>query len=148
MYFIPVKNILIFQIHLQLNVQRTQLRRKPQNIFSLAPEFNENAFNFNKVNPEEVLFVLKYRDTLVSFLINNSPLTRNHCLICPDLEKNQSQILTEGCIEFSLDLLGKLGNRFYRVGYNSPGALASVNHLHLHLMLIERELYVDSAVSL
>uniref|UniRef100_A0A1B0DFM8 GDP-D-glucose phosphorylase 1 n=1 Tax=Phlebotomus papatasi TaxID=29031 RepID=A0A1B0DFM8_PHLPP len=134
-----------FKFYAELNEQRTQLRRKPQNIFSLAPEFNPDAFNFNKVDAEEVLFGLKYQDTLISFLINNSPLTRNHCLICPDLEKNQSQILTQGCIEFSLDLLRKLGNRFYRIGYNSPGALASVNHLHLHLMLIERELYVESA---
>ncbi|XP_059612241.1 GDP-D-glucose phosphorylase 1 [Phlebotomus argentipes] len=134
-----------FGFYVELNPQRTQLRRKPQFIGSITPKFNPEAFNFNKVNPDEVLFVLQYKESLVSFLINNSPLTRNHCLVCPDLAENRPQMLTEKSIELSLDLLDALGGRFYRIGYNSPGALASVNHLHLHVMLIERELYVERA---
>uniref|UniRef100_A0A1B0CI30 GDPGP1-like N-terminal domain-containing protein n=1 Tax=Lutzomyia longipalpis TaxID=7200 RepID=A0A1B0CI30_LUTLO len=131
---------------LDLNEYRTQLRRKPMFIESVTPHFNKDAFNFNKVKAEEVLFILQYEEMLVSFLINNSPLTQNHCLLCPDVEKNQPQILTQKSLEFSLKLLDKLENKYYRIGYNSPGALASVNHLHMHLLLIQRELYVDTAV--
>lgn len=36
--------------------------------------------------------------------------------------------------------------RSFRIGYNSPGALASVNHLHLHLLYIERKLYLTEVV--
>ncbi|GAB0090488.1 FERM domain [Sergentomyia squamirostris] len=130
---------------LDLNVERTELRRKPHLIESITPQFNASTFNFNKVSQGEILFRLKYKNLVVSFLVNNSPLTPNHCLICPDIEKNHAQVLTQSSIEFSLNLMKNLQNRHYRIGYNSPGALASVNHLHLHLMLIERDLYVDSA---
>lgn len=87
-------------------------------------------------------------DTEISFIINNSPLTKYHTLICPDVEKSLPQRITLNAIRFSVDFLLSLErNRYFRIGYNSPGALASVNHLHLHLMFIEQELYIDRVVS-
>uniref|UniRef100_A0A8C5P9U6 Tubulin tyrosine ligase like 13 n=1 Tax=Leptobrachium leishanense TaxID=445787 RepID=A0A8C5P9U6_9ANUR len=40
----------------QLNVKRGVERRKPQDIQSIQESFNANQFNFNKINPKEVLF--------------------------------------------------------------------------------------------
>lgn len=94
----------------------------------------------------EVLLTVKYGTGLVTFLVNNSPLTKYHSLICPDLEQNQPQILTAYALRFSIDLLEALNDRKYKIGYNSPGALASVNHLHLHLIYLEEILYIEDVV--
>lgn len=81
-------------------------------------------------------------------LINNSPLTPTHSLICPSVEENLPQVLTLNAIELGVNLLRCLEERKYRIGFNSPGALASVNHLHLHLIQLDCQLYVENAVSI
>lgn len=141
---------------LQLNTDRTSLRRKPQVITSVIQPFNENAFNFNKVNECEVL--LRCQNQLsedensapetVTFLVNNSPITKYHSLICPRLNDNLSQIITKESIEFAIDLITGLDDRSYRIGYNSLGAFSSVNHLHMHLIDVPEKMYVEDAVSL
>lgn len=83
----------------------------------------------------------------MSFLVNNSPLTEHHCLICPDLKSNYPQILNQSAIEFGLIVQRSLRDRQYRIGYNSPGAWASVNHLHMHLVKVEEDLYIERVVS-
>lgn len=83
----------------------------------------------------------------VTMIINNCPLTQYHTLICPGLHANFPQRITLAALKFSVEFLMALrGNRNLRIGYNSPGAMASVNHLHLHLIHIERDLYIDNAV--
>lgn len=110
------------------------------------PDFVESAFNFNKVNPLEKL--LEYENASSStFLVNASPLTKYHSLICPRLTENLPQVLTTESICTAIGILTGFQDRRFRIGYNSPGALASVNHLHLHLFYIEEELYVEKAVS-
>lgn len=116
----------------------------------MDPQFDEEKFNFKKVAAQEILMKLKFEeDTEISFIINNSPLTKYHTLICPNVDRGLPQRITLDALRFSVDFLLSLeANSYFRIGYNSPGALASVNHLHLHLMLIEKELYIDRAVSI
>lgn len=137
----------------QLNVERSTQRRPPQQITSIAQPFDAASFNFNKVNDCEILIKCNYRlhgrsdtDALVTFLINNSPLTRYHSLICPRLSDNLSQILTEQSIRFAVDVLRGFDDNCYRIGFNSLGAFASVNHLHMHLMHIEMDLFIENVV--
>ncbi|KNC27736.1 hypothetical protein FF38_03135 [Lucilia cuprina] len=134
-----------YQFYSEYNPKRVTLRRPPQTILSMDPQFNEEKFNFKKVAAAEIIMKLKFEEeTEISFIINNSPLTKYHTLICPNVEKGLPQRLTSDALRFCVDFLLSLeGNRYFRIGYNSPGALASVNHLHLHLMLIEKELYID-----
>lgn len=84
---------------------------------------------------------------LTTFLVNNSPLTKYHSLICPRLTENLPQIITKESIELAIDIITGLNNRSYRIGYNSLGAFASVNHLHMHLICVEEKLFVEDAVS-
>jgi GDP-D-glucose phosphorylase len=83
----------------------------------------------------------------VSFIINNSPLTKYHVLIVPSIDSCQAQIMTRDCLEIALHIMTATDDKSIKIGYNSPGALASVNHLHLHLLQIDHELYVESVVS-
>ncbi|XP_005184763.2 GDP-D-glucose phosphorylase 1 [Musca domestica] len=132
----------------EFNPDRTALRRAPQTILSLDPAFDEKKFNFKKIKPEECLMNVEYEGSKISMIINNSPLTRYHTLICPDVHLGLPQRICEKALRFCVDFLMNLienGESNIRIGYNSPGALASVNHLHLHLMFIEQELYIDRA---
>lgn len=131
-----------------MNKDRSELRRKPQKIQSVKPEFKLNEFNFNKADSNEILFNILDEDSRITFLINNSPLTKFHSLIVPDMITNQSQIIDKNCIKFGIRLMFLFNQRAFRVGYNSPGALASVNHLHMHLLYIEENLCVENVVSI
>lgn len=134
----------------QLNSDRTTKRRQPQQIPSLTPAFDANAFNFNKINPAEVLLHITSDDDSVrdvSCLVNNSPLTKFHSLLCPNITANQPQILTLAAVAFSVRLLQSFADNRYRIGYNSPGAYASVNHLHMHLIYLEERLFVEDVVN-
>jgi len=81
------------------------MRRKPQTIASIVPEFNKNEFNFNKISKKEFLFSIPFSNVNLSFLINNSPLTKYHTLICPDVEGNHSQVLNIESITIAIELL-------------------------------------------
>jgi GDP-D-glucose phosphorylase len=122
-------------------------RRKPEKFESITPKFNVDEFNFNKIDPREALAVFEFNGFPVLFLINNSPLTKYHLLIVPEVETNQPQIMTQNCLELGLSIMKATNDRAIRLGYNSPGALASVNHLHLHLIHVERDLYIEAVVS-
>lgn len=132
----------------QLNSERTTLRRAAQSVSSVTPAFIETAFNFSKVKPEEILFEYKHPriETLVTCLVNVSPLTKFHTLICPNMRDNKPQVLTAEAITVAIDLLGDFDDENFWMAYNSPGALASVNHLHLHLFHKEGELMADKIV--
>ncbi|XP_049542662.1 GDP-D-glucose phosphorylase 1 [Anopheles darlingi] len=144
-----------FQFLLQLNRDRLTQRRQPQQI-SLDAPFDESIFNFTKVHNDEVLLELQpasedighcelLRRVPVTLLINNSPLSIYHSLVVPERHKCCPQRLTPGAIRMALELLYRLPDRRYRLSYNSPGALASVNHQHLHLVRVDHELYVQRA---
>lgn len=109
--------------------------------------FNKNEFNFNKIDAREILLEITIQDVLVSFLINNSPLTKYHLLIVPDVKANLPQIMNEKCLQIALEIIRSTEDNYFRIGYNSPGALASVNHLHVHLLYIEKDLYLEDCVS-
>ncbi|KAL9901524.1 GDP-D-glucose phosphorylase 1 [Glossina fuscipes fuscipes] len=133
-------------IYSELNPERTTLRRAPQVIQSLNPVFEENKFNFKKIPQQELLMILPYDGIEVSIIINKSPLTLYHSLICPDVQNGLAQRVTLDTLRFCRDFLLSIeDDRGFRIGYNSPGALASVNHLHMHLINIEKDLYIDNA---
>lgn len=113
----------------------------------MVTPFNPDEFNFTKVDHKEVLMTIESpRFNKVTLLINNSPLTQYHTLICPSLDRCLPQTLTSEGLEFCVDMLMNL-NPDFKLGYNSPLALASVNHFHLHLLYIpSAELYVQSVV--
>jgi GDP-D-glucose phosphorylase len=55
--------------------------------------------------------------------------------------------MTRECLAVALNIMTSTADKSIKIGYNSPGALASVNHLHLHLLHIEHDLYVEDVVS-
>lgn len=91
---------------------------------SLTLDFDESKFHFGKVKKEEILLETNILNVPVTFLINNSPLTKYHTLLCPEISSHKPQILDENAIKISIKLLQSFRDRSFRIGYNSPGALA------------------------
>ncbi|KAM3924335.1 GDP-D-glucose phosphorylase 1 isoform 1-T2 [Leptodactylus fuscus] len=154
----------------QLNIKRGIERRKPQDIKSIQEKFNPNQFNFNKIKHEEILFQMlrssteedssgsvihrkpnhvcalpssRHSRTLV--VINVSPLEFGHVLFIPDPSLCLTQILTPDLILLGLESILLSGHPGFRVGFNSLGGFASVNHLHLHGFYLDEELLIESA---
>ncbi|XP_033941082.1 GDP-D-glucose phosphorylase 1 isoform X1 [Pseudochaenichthys georgianus] len=140
----------------QLNIQRGLQRRKPEEILSIKQEFNANQFNFNKIDPEEVIFEMtkvvegrKEKGQLherwrVVVLVNVSPLEFGHCLFVQEPSCCLPQVLTSFSIQVGIESVLLSSDPGFRVGFNSLGAFASVNHLHLHGYYLNHELQIES----
>lgn len=135
----------------QLNVQRGTQRRKPQEILRIQQEFDAKQFNFNKINPEEIICEM-IKDSVggdescrMVVLVNVSPLEFGHCLFVPDPSRCFPQILTTFIIQVGIESVLLSTDPGFRVGFNSLGAFASVNHLHMHGYYLDRELKIESA---
>ncbi|XP_056138398.1 GDP-D-glucose phosphorylase 1 [Lampris incognitus] len=142
----------------QLNIQRGLQRRKPQEILSIRQQFNATQFNFNKINPREVIFEMAKRPghcaasaenerscepCRMLVLVNVSPLEFGHCLFVPEPSRCLPQILTRFAIRTGIESVLLSADPGFRVGFNSLGAFASVNHLHLHGYYLNHELHVE-----
>lgn len=140
----------------QLNIQRGKERRKPQEILSIQQEFNAKQFNFNKINPEEIIFEMikdceggnengqLHEPCRMVVLVNVSPLEFGHCLFVPDPSHCFPQVLTRFAIQAGIESVLLSSDPGFRVGFNSLGAFASVNHLHLHGYYLNHELKIES----
>ncbi|XP_068143355.1 GDP-D-glucose phosphorylase 1 [Drosophila tropicalis] len=135
-----------YKFYTELNTDRTLKRRQPQTIETLSPKFKPKQFNFNKVDDLEVLMTIDNEQDMgsVQMIINKSPLSKYHTLICPDVKSNLVQRITPQALRFCITFLRNIDDDTMRMGYNSPGALASVNHLHFHLIHMPQKLYIDN----
>ncbi|XP_062439865.1 GDP-D-glucose phosphorylase 1 [Rhea pennata] len=144
------------QLVAQLNVQRGTEKRKSQAIHSVTQPFNPQEFNFTQIRPGEVLFRMRRSPACppaagcpqldyVLVVINVSPLELGHVLLLPEPTLHLPQVLTPELLRFGLDAVLLSAHPGFRVGFNSLGAFASVNHLHLHGFYLGWPLLVESA---
>ena len=139
----------------QLNVERAVQRRRPQNIKSVRQEFDPEQFNFNQIRLGEVLFrLLRKRDCPgtvqqedILVVINVSPLEWGHVLLVPEPARGLPQRLLPGALRAGVEAVLLSSHPGFRVGFNSLGGLASVNHLHLHGYYLAHRLPVEGAPS-
>ncbi|KAI5100585.1 GDP-D-glucose phosphorylase 1 [Silurus meridionalis] len=143
----------------QLNIQRGIERRKPQDITSIRQQFDPKQFHFNQINSAEILFGMHKAGVTSSprtsaqngtratcvVIINVSPLEFGHCLLLPEPSRCHPQILTPLALQIGIDSMFLSADLGYRVGFNSLGAFASVNHLHLHGYYLNHSLRVERA---
>ncbi|XP_076320721.1 GDP-D-glucose phosphorylase 1 isoform X3 [Tachypleus tridentatus] len=139
----------------QLNVKRAQERRKPQDVIDLKMPFNPDLFNFTKVKQHEVLLSLNPNQPIHLFLedelpchqviINVSPLECCNCLLVPFVNSCLPQVVNESGLRLAVEMLLLSVDPSFRVGFNSLGAYASVNHYHFHLYYLSHHLFLETA---
>ncbi|CAI9760406.1 unnamed protein product [Fraxinus pennsylvanica] len=131
----------------QLNEGR-HLKKRPTEfrVDKVLQPFDENKFNFTKVGQEEVLFQFEPSyDDEVKFLpsapidvenspsviaINVSPIEYGHVLLIPRILECLPQRIDHESFLLALYMAAEAGNPYFRLGYNSLGAFATINHLH------------------
>ncbi|KAH7730040.1 hypothetical protein AAVH_02528 [Aphelenchoides avenae] len=129
-----------YNFSIQLNVERGTLRRKPMRFQNIRQPFNHLRWNFTKLKPDEILYLLRcldkpYTDDVLDthvLCVNASPLERGHSLVVPSVGKCLPQVLTETALRLATDLMLLVEDDNFHLLFNSLLGQASVNHLHLH----------------
>ncbi|NP_001104198.1 GDP-D-glucose phosphorylase 1 isoform X1 [Xenopus laevis] len=91
--------------------------------------------------------ILECKGGCTLVVINVSPLEFGHVLFMPDPSLCLPQILTEDLMLFGLESVLLSAHPGFRVGFNSLGGFASVNHLHLHGFYLDHDLFIESSSS-
>jgi GDP-L-galactose phosphorylase len=138
----------------QLNEGRAHMKRPSQvALDAVLQPFDPAKFNFTKADASEVLFQFQptqpgrrgkakrlggggYSDAAPLaedpnlVLINVSPIEYGHVLLVPRTLSLLPQRLSAELVLQALQFCCEADNPYFRVGYNSLGAYATVNHCH------------------
>ncbi|XP_076911152.1 GDP-L-galactose phosphorylase 1-like [Bidens hawaiensis] len=131
----------------QLNEGR-HLKKRPTEfrVDKVLQPFDGSTFNFTKVGQEEILFQFESsKDGEVKFYpnapidvksspsvvaINVSPIEYGHVLLIPRILECLPQRIDHDSLLLALYMANEAANPYFRLGYNSLGAFATINHLH------------------
>lgn len=80
-------------------------------------------------------------------MINVSPLEWGHMLLVPEPSLGLPQRLLPSALRAGVEAVLLSSHPGFRIGFNSLGGLASVNHLHLHGYYLSHRLPVEGAPS-
>ncbi|KAJ7963758.1 GDP-L-galactose phosphorylase 1-like protein [Quillaja saponaria] len=126
----------------QLNEGR-HLKKRPTEfrVDKVLQPFDGNKFNFTKVGQEEVIFQLEASDDGEVQFFPNAPI---------DVDSSPSVVaINVSPIEYGHVLLIPLeaGNPYFRLGYNSLGAFATINHLHFQAYYLAVPFPIEKALT-
>eukprot|EP01018_Ginkgo_biloba_P026614 Gb_19041 [translate_table: standard] len=129
----------------QLNEGR-HLKKRPTEfrVDKVLQPFDPSKFNFTKVGQEEVLFRFEETEEAKAqyiekapvldspnvIAINVSPIEYGHVLLIPRVLDRLPQSIDHDSLLLALHMAAEAGNSSFRLGYNSLGAFATINHLH------------------
>ncbi|KAL4279471.1 hypothetical protein GQ457_03G022820 [Hibiscus cannabinus] len=146
----------------QLNEGR-HLKKRPTEfrVDKVLQPFDGNKFNFTKVGQEEVLFQFEAsEDGEVQFFpnapidvenspsvvaINVSPIEYGHVLLIPRIFECLPQMIDPESFLLALYMAAEAGNPYFRLGYNSLGAFATINHLHFQAYYLAMPFPIEKA---
>ncbi|WKA03614.1 hypothetical protein VitviT2T_021714 [Vitis vinifera] len=132
----------------QLNEGRHMKKRPTEfRVDQVLQPFDENKFNFTKIGQEEVLFrfeqsndnnahyfpvspVTADSNSSSVVAINVSPIEYGHVLLIPHVLDCLPQRIDHDSFLLALHMAKEAADPFFRLGYNSLGAFATINHLH------------------
>ncbi len=110
----------------------------------LQAPFDEGGFHFNRPFLQaERIWEGELGDHTLRLFYNKFPFAPLHTLLVPEPEARRPQYLDRATHELAWRLLEEIGARLpgSGLGYNSRGAYASVNHLHLQFYSGKEEGY-------
>ncbi|GLI65765.1 hypothetical protein VaNZ11_009380 [Volvox africanus] len=155
---------------LQLNEGRATKKRPTElTVDQVLQPFDRAKFNFTKAAISEVLVAFLPNDkgsrlpellppvaplrgargvevpNLV--LINISPIDYGHVLLVPRVLDNLPQSLNSEMVLLALQFAYQLDSPDFRVGYNSLGAFATINHLHFQSYRLSKPMPCEVATT-
>uniref|UniRef100_A0ACD5Y8D4 Uncharacterized protein n=1 Tax=Avena sativa TaxID=4498 RepID=A0ACD5Y8D4_AVESA len=149
----------------QLNEGR-HLKKRPTEfrVDHVLQPFDAAKFNFTKVGQEEVLFqfengggddsyFLKSAPIMVAdcapnvVAINVSPIEYGHVLLIPRVLDHLPQRIDQESFLLALHMAAEAASPYFRLGYNSLGAFATINHLHFQAYYLTVPFPVEKATT-
>ncbi|KAF7064244.1 hypothetical protein CFC21_070609 [Triticum aestivum] len=140
----------------QLNEGR-HLKKRPTEfrVDRVLQPFDSAKFNFTKVGQEEVLFQFENSGSDDSYFlrsaavtvadrapnvvaINVSPIEYGHVLLIPRVLDHLPQRIDQESFLLALHMAAEAASPYFRLGYNSLGAFATINHLHFQKAATQR----------
>jgi GDP-L-galactose phosphorylase len=146
----------------QLNEGR-HLKKRPTEfrVDRVLQPFDPAKFNFTKVGQEEVLFQFEKDAVDNSYFlekaavdpakapnvvaINVSPIEYGHVLLIPRVLDCYPQRIDQESLLLALNMAAEAANPYFRLGYNSLGAFATINHLHFQAYYLNVQFPVEKA---
>ncbi|KAL6325952.1 hypothetical protein AAG906_038443 [Vitis piasezkii] len=147
----------------QLNEGRHMKKRPTEfRVDQVLQPFDENKFNFTKIGQEEVLFrfeqsndnnaryfpvspVTADSNSSSVVAINVSPIEYGHVLLIPHVLDCLPQRIDHDSFLLALHMAKEAADPFFRLGYNSLGAFATINHLHFQAYYLMAPFPVEKA---
>jgi GDP-L-galactose phosphorylase len=145
----------------QLNEGRYSKKRPTEfRVDQVIQPFDHSKFNFTKAFRREVLFAFepalpgieptfeesgKATRSPNLVLINVSPIEYGHVLLCPRVLDCLPQNIDPSTTRLALHFALEVGNPYLRVGFNSLGAFATINHLHFQAYYLAAPLPCERA---
>ncbi|GMH14426.1 hypothetical protein Nepgr_016267 [Nepenthes gracilis] len=148
----------------QLNEGR-HLKKRPTEfrVDKVLQPFDDNKFNFTKVGQEEVLFQFEpSEEDEIQFIpaapfdvenspsivaINVSPIEYGHVLLIPRILDCLPQRIDNESFMLALCMAREAGSPYFRLGYNSLGAFATINHLHFQGYYLAMPFPIEKALT-
>ncbi|KAG2615219.1 hypothetical protein PVAP13_3NG069300 [Panicum virgatum] len=149
----------------QLNEGR-HLKKRPTEfrVDRVLQPFDPAKFNFTKVGQEEVLFQFENGAGDDSYFLNNAPITAadrapnvvainvspieyGHVLLIPRVLDRLPQRIDPESFLLALQMAAEAASPYFRLGYNSLGAFATINHLHFQAYYLSVPFPVEKAAT-
>ncbi|MCB1871812.1 MAG: hypothetical protein KDI49_07380 [Gammaproteobacteria bacterium] len=133
---------------LQFNQMRAlrPARMAGEVVEEIRVEFDPEAFHFGApFLRKEIFWQGRVAGRKASILFNKFPFVPMHSILVPELHNYYPQYLSKGDHDFLWQLGEALADNLPGIGfgYNSYGALASINHLHFQMFYREKPLAVS-----
>ncbi|XP_047091732.1 GDP-L-galactose phosphorylase 2-like [Lolium rigidum] len=147
----------------QLNEGR-HLKKRPTEfrVDCVLQPFDSAKFNFTKVGQEEVLFRFENGGGDDSYFLANAPSTESdhvpnvvainvspieygHVLLIPRVLDRLPQRIDHESFVLALHMAAEAASPYFRLGYNSLGAFATINHLHFQAYYLSVPFPVEKA---
>ena len=150
----------------QLNEGRASKKRPTEFcIDEVNQPFDDSKFNFCKALQKEVLFQFQPQPMSVAgqtatftplapvpaspnlIFINVSPIEYGHVLLVPRVLDNLNQLATPETLMLALQFAREANNPYLRVGFNTLGAYATINHLHFQAYYLNAPMALERAMT-
>jgi GDP-L-galactose phosphorylase len=144
----------------QLNEGRaTQKRPTEFRVDQVDQPFDGSKFHFGKALQREVLFQFQPSASATPafapaapaapspnlVFINVSPIEYGHVLLVPRALEALNQVATPATLALALAFAREAANPYLRVGFNSMGAYATINHLHFQAYYLGAPMAIERA---
>mmetsp|Transcript_35757 Transcript_35757/g.88004 ORF Transcript_35757/g.88004 Transcript_35757/m.88004 type:complete len:615 (-) Transcript_35757:757-2601(-) len=147
----------------QFNEGRATKKRPTEfAVDKVCQEFDGGKFNFTKADKKEILFCFEAgrvsldsseyhaaspltSDAPTVVFINVSPIEYGHVLLCPRVTEGLPQRIIPAALLPALYMAAESRNPYFRVGYNSLGAYATINHLHFQAYYLMEAFPIERA---